>query len=345
VCGTQTCSSLRSNADDDVDRDKHDHHRVSCTTIIHEPHPSTTMLLGLPLTNRAIDPLAFPPLSVIDLLIFLSALFPTLIRAVAPSILLRCLVSTISYGLTLPFVVLLPRLGLTSSPYPWPADEQPSLLQDICIHLVRHAFRNFPHTIGRVFFSEAASVPLMRARFRGRMDRYCTRVDEGGVHGWWIAPGGAQVFAEEGDEKPDVVLMYLHGGGLTMGAPAFYLHFLALLAAALRARGFSRPAIFAPSYGLAPETKHPEQREAVRRSWEYVLRKAEGTQIGVGGDSAGGLHTLSLLLGMSEGDQRPDFVTYVSSTVSVCVITDSSQADLSVDLAPPNTVRRRSVAP
>jgi hypothetical protein len=282
------------------------------------------MLLGLPLTNSGRIParpglIDYPSLSLLDISAFLLALFPVLLRTHSTLTLLSCASSTIFFViLSLPVSLALTWCGVTRSAYPFPASEQPSLLQDIVIRLVRHAFTHFPHTIGRAFFSEPASVALFSRRLGGPRafrDR-CVRVESAtGVVGWWITPEGAHELGNghtEEDAKPDLVLMYLHGGGLTMGSPAFYIQFLLLVTLELRARGYRRPAVFAPVYGLAPETQYQEQLAAVVRSWKYVLMNTgQNTVVGVGGDSAGGGLAHSMLFSLSEDHQdarRPDFL-------------------------------------
>jgi acetyl esterase/lipase len=138
------------------------------------------------------------------------------------------------------------------------------------------------------------------------------------VEVWWVTTGDTRSSAQDGgeegeDDEPDLVLVYLHGRRFTLGSLVVYFHFLALLASSLRSHGFQYPVIFAPEYGLAPETRLPGQMERVKKTWMYALTKTKtrgGTaNIGLGGDSAGELLALSLLLSMEAGSRRPDFVT------------------------------------
>jgi hypothetical protein len=261
------------------------------------------MILGLPFSNSGTDPLAFPALSILEILAFLRGLLPQLVRTNALSVLIPCMVSTVIYIATLPLVMIPYRLGITQSPYPWSEDEQPSLQQDIIIRLVRHAFKTFPYSIGRAFFSEQASIPLMQARYGGtrHFEERCAKV-KGGLNdaeGWWITTHDANSLKSREDfqDPLDLVIMYIHGGGLTMGSPAFYLHFLGLFVNTLKDRGFRRPAVFAPAYGLAPETKLPDALGQIERAWTFVgSHSGERTRIGLAGDSAGALLSLGLLL-------------------------------------------------
>jgi acetyl esterase/lipase len=310
------------------------------------------MILGLPFSNASIDPLDSPPLSILDILAFLQGLLPALVESNTPSTLLRCLVSTLVLILTLPFTLASQRLGITHSRSPYPWHTQPTILLDIIIYLVRHAFTSFPHSIGRAFFSEPASIPLMVSRFGGRerFEEHCARVNvrvpsasskeirttedktvkddygEGVLEGWWITTSGARYLHDDAtlsppayslepnpdlELQPELVLLYIHGGGLTMGSPAFYLHTLALLASSLQSRGYKRPAIFAPAYGLAPETRLEDAVASVRRAWEYMLSRPwvnESTRVGLGGDSAGGLLAMALLRSLPTRAKRPDVV-------------------------------------
>jgi acetyl esterase/lipase len=291
------------------------------------PSHEAQMLLGLPIINheksRTLDGMVhYPPLSLVDIGTFLLALVPELVRPNPNMTLVSCLASTVVFVcFSMPISLAFARLPLARPVYPFP--KQPTLLQDIVIRLVRHAFLHFPHTIGRAFFSEPASVPLFTRRLGGErsFSRDCVRVETtNNVLGWWITPNGARPLASEKkldgvDElPPDVILMYLHGGGLTMGSPAFYLQFLLLLSLELKTKGYHRPAIFAPVYGLAPESLYKDQLSAVVRAWKHVLSKtAQDTLIGAGGDSAGGGLAISMLFSLSEDDstRKPDFVRSV----------------------------------
>lgn len=83
-----------------------------------------------------------------------------------------------------------------------------TLFQDFVIRIVRFAFAKLPSDIGRVFFSKAVALPFLRFRLlrHGHLtgDVKWREVKRStGLEGIWIAGNP--------DEKPDVVMMYIHG--------------------------------------------------------------------------------------------------------------------------------------
>jgi len=192
--------------------------------------------------------------------------------------------------------------------------QSPSTLQVAIVGLVHHAFEHFPHTIGRVFFSEEGSLSYMVSRIGGRQhfQRHCwkRRNPDNGLEGWWVSPGENP----QNIRDSDVGILYLHGGGFVMGSPAFYLEVLYKLTCELQLLGFHRPMIFAPVYGLAPEATFPSQIQTAARAWEHLQQSSKpGALLGIAGDSAGGGLATALMLAIAKGDvdRKPDFATYV----------------------------------
>ncbi len=109
-----------------------------------------------------------------------------------------------------------------------------------------------------------------------------TAVDAGGVTSYWLDPPATE---------PGQVLLYLHGGGYTLGSLSSH----GPLAAEL-GRATGRRVLF-PHYRLAPEHQFPSAVEDVHAVWQW-LRTVHGTpaaSVVVAGDSAGGGLALTLL--------------------------------------------------
>ncbi len=104
-------------------------------------------------------------------------------------------------------------------------------------------------------------------------------VDAAGVPAEWVEPPAA---------RADRRLLFLHGGGYRLGAPATYRHFTWRLATAARAR------LLAINYRLAPEHPFPAALEDALAAYRWML--ASGARVLVAGDSAGGGLALALLL-------------------------------------------------
>jgi acetyl esterase/lipase len=102
---------------------------------------------------------------------------------------------------------------------------------------------------------------------------------------WAIAP----------DARSDRVLVYLHGGGYTMGSLATHR------AACGRISRLARLRVLNVAYRLAPEHPHPAAVEdavaAVR--WVYAQGIAP-SRVAIGGDSAGGGLTLATLIALRD---------------------------------------------
>ncbi|KAM7195737.1 putative xylulose kinase [Rhypophila sp. PSN 637] len=175
-----------------------------------------------------------------------------------------------------------------------------SPFEDFVVRCVRHAFANLPPRIGRVFFSKAVSLPFLRYRLlrHGYVHSPISWREhrERSYGGIWIT--------RKPEEKPNFVLYYAHGGGFSMGSSHFYLEFLLTWLSTLVRAGYQNPAIFALDYTLVPDAAFPVQLDETIRGYEHVLAVAgDPSIVCVGGDSAGALLILSLLLHLGSGDE------------------------------------------
>ena len=117
-------------------------------------------------------------------------------------------------------------------------------------------------------------------------DVMCETVNAGGVPAQWIVPPAA---------NPERVILYLHGGGYTMGSSNTHRAMIARIARASNARAL------AIDYRLAPENPFPAAVEDATAAYRWLL--AEGHSPGkivVAGDSAGGGLTLAALAALRD---------------------------------------------
>lgn len=103
------------------------------------------------------------------------------------------------------------------------------------------------------------------------------------------------------DSSLERVFLYLHGGGYSIGSIDTHRD---LVARIVEASGMQA---LVPDYRLAPEHRFPAQLQDALACYRWLLRQGFlGSQIVVGGDSAGGGLTLSLLLALRDaGDPLP----------------------------------------
>ncbi len=108
----------------------------------------------------------------------------------------------------------------------------------------------------------------------------------GNVAGEWHIP-------KTGDEGR--VILYLHGGGFSVGSPKSHRSLASRLALACGAR------VFVADYRLAPEHPFPAALEDSKRVYGALLdRGIEPSRLFVAGDSAGGSLTLATLLAVRD---------------------------------------------
>lgn len=107
-------------------------------------------------------------------------------------------------------------------------------------------------------------------------------VAAGGVPAEWVSAPGLRV--------PGKTLLYLHGGGYTVGNPELYRIFTWRLAEAACCR------VLAIDYRLAPEHPYPAAVDDAVASYRWLLEQGhDGQDLAVAGDSAGGNLVMVLL--------------------------------------------------
>ncbi|MBT2757264.1 alpha/beta hydrolase [Mesobacillus foraminis] len=106
----------------------------------------------------------------------------------------------------------------------------------------------------------------------------------------------------------DMVLLYLHGGAYIMGSCSTHRDLAAKLSRASAAK------VLVIDYRLAPEHPYPAALEDAVTAYRWLISSGHSPeQIAVGGDSAGGGLTLSLLLSLREaGDALPSAAVLLS---------------------------------
>jgi acetyl esterase/lipase len=133
---------------------------------------------------------------------------------------------------------------------------------------------------------------MERISERVAKDVDCTPVDADGVRAEWIVPPGV---------IGDRVILYLHGGGYTMGSINSHRAMISRIARASNARAL------ALDYRLGPEHPFPAAVEDVVTAYRWLLAQHYlPGRIVFAGDSAGGGLTLAALLAIRDmGEPLP----------------------------------------
>ena len=131
---------------------------------------------------------------------------------------------------------------------------------------------------------------LSRLSFRAPPLSLSQPAQVGGIPGLWV----------QNQPRRDEVVLYLHGGGYSIGSPETHQAMLAALAARTGMRAFL------PDYRLAPEHPFPAAFDDALAAWHGLTRLGyRPNQIILGGDSAGGGLALAVLAHLCQIVQRP----------------------------------------
>lgn len=143
-------------------------------------------------------------------------------------------------------------------------------------------------------------------------------VDCDGVPGEWsLAP----------DSDPSRVLMFFHGGGYCSGSILSHRRLVTEAGRAARRR------TLAIEYRLAPENPFPAAPEDALKAWHFLRRQGvSGNHIAVGGDSAGGNLTITLINRLrAAGEEIPACAWLVSPWTDLTMSGDTLTTKDAVD--------------
>ena len=126
-----------------------------------------------------------------------------------------------------------------------------------------------------------------------------------------VAGLNSLIIRPNGQEDPQRVIAYLHGGGYVAGSPNGYQGMLAQIALAADAL------IIAPDYSLSPEHPFPKAQDECAQLVRYLRERYADLPLIVAGDSAGGGLTISTgLTAVAEHwPQQPDALILISPWV------------------------------
>ena len=127
-------------------------------------------------------------------------------------------------------------------------------------------------------------------------------------------------------ESPGATVLYFHGGGYRMGAPAAWVAFTSAVAEAGGAR------VVAADYRLAPEHPFPAAVHDAVAAYEALLDDAPDGPIVVGGDSAGGGLAVALAVACrAAGVEAPNGVFALSPWVDLTIVAGTFTANAETD--------------
>ena len=145
-----------------------------------------------------------------------------------------------------------------------------------------------------------------------------SHVAEGGVKGDWVSAPGV---------REERVYFFSHGGGYVWGNPKAYHDLAYRLSKACKAR------VFLLDYDLAPGAQAPVQIEQGLAAYDYVLGKYPNADVVMGGDSAGGGLTQSLVLAIRDsGRKMPVALSLIAPWVDITGSGESMKENLWKDV-------------
>lgn len=155
-----------------------------------------------------------------------------------------------------------------------------------------------------------------------KLDAKLVPVDAGGVAGEWVLAPGAD---------PARRMLYIHGGAFMLGSPRSHRNLT------VRLSELTGGAVLAIDYRLMPEHRRLAGIEDCRSAYRWMLDNgpdgaAPARALFVGGDSAGGNLTLSLLAWVrDQGHRSPDAAVALSPATDMSLGSPSLKTNLHSD--------------
>lgn len=192
-------------------------------------------------------------------------------------------------------------------------------MQDFLRNTLRGALRLlFKSVIGNIT-SERVQRAWMRLVTSSTLSASGAQSERGvwGVPGLWLRH-------RDGDDRR--VILYLHGGGYTLGSPDTHKGLASHLAA------YTRASVLMPDYRLAPEHPYPAALDDAVAAYRALLDRYPPAHIVIGGDSAGGGLALCAAIALRDaGLPLPSALLLISPwtdlTLSGESITSKTQID------------------
>jgi acetyl esterase/lipase len=139
-------------------------------------------------------------------------------------------------------------------------------------------------------------------------------VDAGGVPAEWVLAPGAENTRR---------VLYIHGGGFIMGSPKSHRTITSKFSE------ITGCAVLAIDYRLLPEHKHMDSVEDCRTAYQWILENGPDgpeniRQLFIGGDSAGGNLSLSLIAWIRDNGLRAPEAVVALSPLTDCTFSGAS---------------------
>ena len=144
------------------------------------------------------------------------------------------------------------------------------------------------------------------------------KVNAGGPDALWVDASG---------NHDKATILYLHGGGYTMGSAQTHAAFAGALS------DLSQIRVLSVDYRLAPEDPHPAAVQDAADAYRWLLKQGvPAKSIVIGGDSAGGGLTFATMLELKEkGDPLPKAAFAISPWVDLAATGETVVTKVEVD--------------
>lgn len=152
-------------------------------------------------------------------------------------------------------------------------------------------------------------------------------IEIAGMHGARVAPGGA---------LGDAAILYLHGGGYSIGSRTSHAPLVANLAKAAGVQAFL------PEYRLGPEDPYPAAVDDAEAAYAWVLDQGIAPdRVTIAGDSAGGGLCAALLVRLRDaGEPMPACAVLISPWCDLEALGEVSDEAMDVDFLRPEQLEQ-----